>query len=79
MAERDKREAQNAKLRELVQCMYAYYVSGTLSDCELCDQMLDCENHPALSCKHGDYYARIEFANGVFEDRIRDIGIEVDE
>ena len=72
--DRERLLEENGKLRDLVHDMYAYYASGTLDSCELCDWTLDCENHPALSCKHG---CTTDFVEDVFMDRMRELGIEV--
>lgn len=68
-----KLREENRKLRDLMHDVWAYYVSGTLHPCELCDRMLDCENHPALSCKHG---CTEDFVEDVFMDCMRELGVE---
>jgi len=74
---RAKAESDNGRLRGLVRDMYDYYIAGTLSACDVCDSLLDCENHPAMSCKYDEYDVVVSAADDQFADRMRELGIEV--
>jgi len=66
-------QAENEKLRDAIQVMYDFLLSGKVDQCDLCDMAGTCENHPAPPpCK----YDRMEES---LMDWLHEQGIEVDE
>lgn len=62
-------QAENAKLRELVQTMMRYFEDGDW--CNTCEVAKECDAQ--------EQYEKDCLMRGVFHDRMRELGIEVDE
>lgn len=67
---------ENAKLRELFDITYGYYVSGTLTLCDICGKY-DCEGNVPITCKSDEYDPDGMVVEEI-ERRMRELGIEVE-
>lgn len=65
-------EKENAELRDLVDDMYGYYVTGKLNTCDFCDQYC-CEGNAPVTCKADTPDGMVVDS---IERRMRDLGIE---
>lgn len=74
--ELERLAGENAKLRELVEKLYGYYVSGTLTPCDFCDRY-DCEGTAPTTCK-ADEYEPDGIVTKEIERLMRELGVEVD-
>ena len=68
-------KTENAKLRELCEKLYGYYVSGTLVPCDFCDRY-DCEGNAPTTCKADEYEPDGIVAKEI-ERLMRKLGVEV--
>ena len=73
MVHRERAEAD--RLRELFDITYGYYVSGTLTPCDLCDRY-DCEGNAPTICK-ADEYDPDGIVVEEIERRMRELEMEV--
>ena len=71
----DRLKAENAKLRELCEKLYGYYVSGTLVPCDFCDRY-DCEGNAPTTCK-ADEYEPDGIVTKEIERLMRELGVDV--
>ena len=72
----EKLESENAKLREMCEKLYGYYVSGTLTPCDFCDRY-DCEGNVQTTCK-ADEYDPDGMVVEEIERRMRELGMKVE-
>ncbi len=71
-------ERENKALRELVEDMYGYYVSGTLTPCDFCAKY-ECEGDAPVTCNIDEYDPDGgELVRAEIERRARELGMEVD-
>lgn len=66
--------SENAKLRELFDMTYGYYVSGTLAPCDICGKY-DCEGNAPTTCK-ADEYDPDGMVVEEIERRMRELGVD---
>lgn len=68
----DQLQAENAKLRELVQKMMRFMEDGDW--CTTCEVAKECD---AQECDAQEQYEEDCLMRGVFHDRMRELGVEV--
>lgn len=71
-----REQAEANRLRELFDITYGYYVSGTLTPCDLCDRY-DCEGNAPTICK-ADEYDPDGIVVEEIERRMRELEMEVE-
>ena len=69
----DRLQAENTKLRELVQKMMRFMEDGDW--CTTCEVAKECD---AQECDAQEQYEEDCLMRGVFHDRMRELGVEVD-
>lgn len=68
----ESEQAENAKLRELVQKMMRFMEDGDW--CTTCEVAKECD---AQECEEQEQYEEDCLMRGVFHDRMRELGVEV--